>query len=211
MIPRLLAVLLASAIAAACGDSAAGFGGALGPAASTAVDPDDPIDFGTVPSFELVAQTGERVGLEDLRGRPFVVAAIFTTCYGPCPRITRGMSWLQNELEGTDARLVSITVDPARDSPEVLAAYAAACGADPDRWLFLTGSEPEIERLLRDGLFLGVERRLGGAEAADDLTHSTRLVAVDRDGRLRGWYDGEDEPELEKLRDRILFLCRGAD
>lgn len=200
-------VLLAAIAAAACADSQAGFGGAVGPSAGTALDPDDPLDFGPVPSFELVAQTGERVGLEDLRGRPFVVAAIFTTCYGPCPRISRGMSWLQNELDSTDARLVSITVDPTRDSPEVLATYAESWGADPERWLFLTGSEQEIERFLRDGLYLGVERRPGGA-TPDDITHSTRLAAVDRNGRLRGWYDGEDERELEKLRDRILFLCR---
>jgi protein SCO1/2 len=204
-------VALLAALAAACSDTQAGSGGALAPSASTSPDAEDPVAFGAVPAFALVSQTGATVAASDLAGRPFVAAAIFTTCYGPCPRITRGMGWLQEELAGTDVRLVSISVDPERDTPEVLAAYAEAAGADERRWLFLTGGRDEVERVLREGFLLGVERAspdepvVGGA-----ITHSTLLVAVDAGGRLRGWYDGEDPAELERLRDRMLFLAREA-
>jgi cytochrome oxidase Cu insertion factor (SCO1/SenC/PrrC family) len=204
-------LVLAAALLAGCSDTRAGSGGALAPGATTSPEAEDPAAFGAVPPFELVSQTGAPVGASDLAGRPFVAAAIFTTCYGPCPRITRGMGWLQDELAGTDVRLVSISVDPERDTPEVLAAYAEAAGADEERWLFLTGARDEVERVLREGFLLGVERAsadeavVGGA-----ITHSTRLVAVDAGGRLRGWYDGEDELELERLRERMLFLAREA-
>jgi cytochrome oxidase Cu insertion factor (SCO1/SenC/PrrC family) len=202
-------VALAALLAAACSDTQASSGGSLAP--PTRPSAEDATSFGNVPPFELVSQTGAKVGLADLAGRPFVVSAIFTTCYGPCPRVTRGMSWLSGELADTDVRLVSISVDPEHDTPEVLAAYARAAEADPARWLFLTGERPALETFLRQGLLLGVER--AGVDAsgmAGQITHSTRLVAVDARGRLRGWYDGEDPLELERLRDRMRFLAREA-
>ncbi len=192
-----------------CSDSRAGFGGALGETGGTSVAAEDPSDFGVVPGFELVSETGSTVHLADLTGRPFVAAAIFTTCYGPCPRITSGMHRLQEELADTDVRFVSVSVDPEHDTPEVLGAYAKEAGADPERWLFLTGERGSVERFLCEGLWLGVERaKSGEAVLGDSITHSTRLVAVDREGRLRGWYDGEDPLELERLRDRMRFLSR---
>jgi protein SCO1/2 len=186
-----------------CFDSQAG-------QAPTAASPDatDVIDFGPLPAFELTSQEGEPVSLETLRGRPFVVAAIFTTCYGPCPRITANMRALQDELSETDIRLVSISVDPETDTPEVLRAYADSCGADPERWLFLTGDEAQIYPLLRDGLWLGVDRAAPDeAVIGMQVTHATKLVAVDRQGRRRGWYEGDNPGELDRLRKRMEFLA----
>jgi len=199
----LLATLAVTPGIQACKDSQAGAGAT---AASPAAE--DPADFGALPAFELVAQDGEEVTLESLRGHPFVVAAIFTTCYGPCPRITSRMRTLQDELAGTDVRLVSISVDPETDTPEVLRAYAESYGADPERWLFLTGQEEQIYGLLRDGLWLGVERAAPDeAVIGMQVTHATKLVAVDRHGRRRGWYDGEDPDQLARLRARLEFLA----
>lgn len=197
------ALLAWSLLLPACNDSQA-------VASSTAASPaaGDPVEFGPLPAFELVSQGGEPVTLESLRGQPFVVAAIFTTCYGPCPRITSNMRALQDELEGTDVRLVSISVDPETDTPEVLRAYAESHGADPERWLFLTGAEAEIYGLLRDGLWLGVDRAAPDeAVIGMQVTHATKLVAIDRQGRRRGWYDGEDPEQLRRLRARLEFLA----
>lgn len=185
----------------ACGESEAG---------ATAASPSarDPIAFGSLPDFQLVSQQGDTVTLATLRGRPFVVAAIFTTCYGPCPRITANMRRLQDELADTDVRLVSITVDPETDTPEVLSAYARSYTADPERWLFLTGDEEEIYRLLREGMWLGVDRAApDDAALGMQVTHATKLLAVDRAGDRRGWYDGELEGEVARLRDRMRYLA----
>ena len=86
--------------------------------------------------------------------------------------------------------------------------YAESYGADPDRWLFLTGEEPEIYGLLRDGLWLGVDRAAPDeAVIGMQVTHATQLVAVDRQGRRRGWYEGEDPEERHRLRKRMEFLA----
>ncbi|HED64753.1 MAG TPA: SCO family protein [Planctomycetes bacterium] len=170
-------------------------------------DADDPIVFGEVPEFRFLDQDGKEVTREDLRGHPFAVAAIFTRCAGPCPRITAGMRRLQDELEGTDVRLVSVSVDPSYDRPEVLAQYASNYTADTSRWSFLTGTEEEVEAFLKDGLWLPLARAEAGAEPAKAVTHSTKIVAIDREGRIRGWYDGIDEKERELLRRRLIALA----
>ena len=173
---------------------------------SVAAAADDPIAFGEVPEFTLTDQTGATVTRETLLGRPFVVAAVFTTCTGPCPRIASEMQTLQAALQDTDALLVSVSVDPAHDSPAVLAEYAEALGARPERWRFLTGAEEAVYRLLREGFWLGVERADDQAPFGRQVTHATRLVAVDRAGRIRGWYESESEEGLAALRARMLHL-----
>lgn len=212
---RFLALLAAAAVAAGCGETRAGRGGAVGQEVTRAPEADDPTAFGDVPDFRLIAHTGQTVTLETLRGRPFVVAAIFTRCYGPCPRITRSMRRLQDELADTDVMLVSISVDPEFDTTAVLAAYAELHGADPERWLFLTGGEEDVYRFVREGLWLGVDRAARDdpdqtmeAVIAGQVTHATDLVAVDRRGRRRGWYDGEDEAQVARCRERMLYLVR---
>ncbi|MEQ1895348.1 MAG: SCO family protein, partial [Planctomycetota bacterium] len=144
----------------------------------------------------------------DLLGQPLVLGALFSTCNGPCPTIARSLARLQEELAGTDVRLVVVSVDPEVDSPEVLARYGERFGADPERWLFLTGELAEVTRLVREGLLLPFEQLPAGQELGGDrITHDTRLLAVDRLGQRRGWYQGLDEVELVKLRKRLLFLA----
>lgn len=174
---------------------------------SVAAAADDPIAFGSVPEFSLTAQTGERVARQTLLGRPYVVAAVFTTCSGPCPRIASEMAGLQRALDGTDALLVSISVDPGHDTPEVLAEYAEALGARPERWLFLTGPEEDVYALVREGFKLGVQREDAMAEFGRQVTHGTKLVAVDRQGRIRGWYESQSDEGVAALRERMLHLA----
>ena len=174
---------------------------------SVAAAADSPAEWGAVPPFSLTDQSGAELSLEDLRGAPFALAAIFTTCSGPCPMITRHMWELQEALQDTDVRLISVSVDPETDTPEVLAAYAKSYAADSERWSFLTGVESEIFELLKGGLWLGVQRaELEQAVLGMQVSHAAKIVAVDAEGRKRGWYDGEDPGAMELLQARLRFL-----
>ena len=103
--------------------------------------------LGAVRDFTLTDQTGKKLSLRDLEGRPWVADFVFTRCGGPCPRMSEGMEQLQAMLARTDARLVSFSVDPENDSPEALRAFAEAHGVGPG-WRFLTG-DPEDLRAVR--------------------------------------------------------------
>lgn len=174
----------------------------------TDAGPEDPADFGPLPEFRLTSERGREVTLHSLRGRPLVIGALYSTCTGPCPSVARGLARLQRELTGTDVRIVVVSVNPEFDSPAVLARYAERMGADPERWTFLTGPEPEVQALVRGGFFLAVDRAEPGEDyGGDPVTHDTRLLAVDRNGHRRGWYAGTDEHQLERLRRRMLFLA----
>lgn len=138
--------------------------------------------FNTVPDFVLTAQTGAEFHGSQLKGHIWVADFIFTTCTGPCPRMSRQMKQLQEAVDSMpEVRMVSFTVDPARDTPEVLAAYARRHGAAADRWFFLTGAQATLHQLARDAFLLG--------NVDGQLDHSTRFVLVDRRGRVRKYYD----------------------
>jgi protein SCO1/2 len=113
--------------------------------------------YGSVPEFSLTDRSGRPVGGSDLRGKVWIANFIYTHCPDACPLQSAQMARLQADFaaEG-DLRLVSITVDPARDSPDVLSGYADRFGALPGRWLFLTGDREAIYRLAREGFRLGV-------------------------------------------------------
>jgi len=164
-------------------------------------------NFGPVPDFVLTDQSGARFSLADLRGVPFVAAAIFTTCAGPCPKITGNMRRLQDELAGSSVRLVSISVDPEYDTPEVLREYSERWGADASRWSFLTGDKKVIFDLVKQGFWLAAQDD-PDAERGFQVTHKTLIVAVDRNGERRGWYDGTDPAAVELLIERMRYLAR---
>ena len=209
-----LSALAGGSLWAACGE-AAGHGGTLGAEVVKSPGPTDPVDFGSLPDFALLDQAGETVTLASLRGEPVVFGAIFTRCYGPCPEITRSMATLQAALADTDVRLVSISVDPGHDRPDVLADYASRNGADPERWTFLTGAEEEVHGFVRQGLLMGVARGEAGdaidGEAEGLVTHATDLLVVDRAGNRRGWYDGLDPAAVEACRERLVHLAGEAE
>lgn len=152
--------------------------------------------YGTLPSFELVNQDAEPFGSTQLAGKIWIADFIFTTCPGPCPMISSRMSELQKPLEKTDIHLVSFTVDPEKDTPEVLRAYAEKLNAQPKRWDFLTGSRPIIDTLTRDGFKLAIS---DGSEEGGMPVHSTRVVLVDRHGVIRGYYDALAPDAVTKL------------
>ena len=131
--------------------------------------PARPPAYSPVPDFSLVERSGRRVGAAELRGLVWVADFIYTRCTDTCPLQSAQMAALQAEFAAEpDFRLVSITVDPAWDRPEVLARYARRFGADPDRWLFLTGEGGAILALAREGFRLPVAEPAEGAPSPLD-------------------------------------------
>src|SRR6202035_5784434 len=133
--------------------------------------------YGTVPSFQLTNQNGQPFGSAQLAGKIWIADFIYTTCPGPCPMISSRMSELQKPLENTGVHFVSFTVDPARDTPQVLRSYAATLQADPGRWDFLTGPQSTIYNLSQNGFKLAVS---DGSEEKGIPVHSTLMILVDR-------------------------------
>lgn len=167
--------------------------------------------LGHVPDFSLIERSGRAVSLADLKGQVWVADFVFTHCAGPCPLLSRRMQSLQEPLaDHTGVRLVSFSVDPERDTPEVLADYAKRYGAG-ERWLFLTGEKEPLYWLIMDGFKLGVDdgsALTAGAPGPGTITHSTRFVLVDREGRIRAYYDGSSEDIAEQLLPDIQALLR---
>lgn len=173
-----------------------------------------------VPEFQLTERSGKTVTRDDLKGKVWVAAFVFTRCSGPCPQITGNMARLQKELADLpDVRLVTISVDPERDTPAVLQEYAKNFGADPERWLFLTGDKAAVHSLVEKGFRLGVTETKGTARTpGNEVDHSTKLVLVDKQGRIRGYFDGKfaaapDDPtpapeKFLELRRQVQTLLR---
>jgi protein SCO1/2 len=164
--------------------------------------------FATLPAFQLVERSGESVGLADLTGKVWVADFVFTHCAGPCPLLSSKMARLQKALNGHDGvRLVTFSVDPERDTPDVLAEYARRYQAHSEQWLFLTGEKKEMYRLIGEGFRLAVD---DGGPQAGIITHSTRFVLVDQQGRIRGYYDGDEPGTVEALLPDIRSLLATA-
>ena len=160
-------------------------------------------DYGPLPEFALTDHQRRPVGLADLRGTVWVADFIFTRCAGQCTMMTARMAELQRQFEGTSRlQLVSITVDPAHDTPERLADYAAGSGAG-EQWRFLTGEADAVTALAQHGFRLGVSQ---DGTVQEPITHSVRLVLVDRQGRLRGYYDATDAEAMRHLSRDIRRL-----
>lgn len=154
--------------------------------------PDLP-DYGPVPDFSLTDQTGATVRSADLKGHPWLANFIFTSCATICPMLSTQMAGFQAEFADWPAlRLVSFTVDPARDTPEVLASYGARFGAQAGRWYFLTGPPDVVKTVVTDGFKQMMEAVLK-ADGTPDVLHSQRYVVVDDAGMIRGFPSEEAE------------------
>ncbi len=153
--------------------------------------------------FPGVASSGRAMRTSELLGRFAVVDFVFTNCGGPCPMMTDRMARLQPALRGADdVRLVSFTVDPERDTPEVLAKYAADHGADPARWIFVRCERPVLVQVAYDRL-----RMVKDPNSV--VLHSQKFALLDRLGRLRGLYDPLDDAKwMQKLLADLETLRR---
>jgi len=163
-----------------------------------------------IEDFSLTERSGKTITRADLLGHPWAVCFIFTRCAGPCPRISAQMYELQTSLKNKNVRLVTITVDPKYDSPKVLRRYAKMFGADPNRWLYLTGGQREIYRLIYRSFRLPVKEILGkDRQPGYEVLHSTYVLHVDAFGRVIDKYDARIDSEMVSLR-RALDQDRSA-
>src|ERR1017187_2214353 len=152
--------------------------------------------YGQIADFALTNQNGRAVSLADLRGRVWVADIIFTRCPGPCLKMTKQMQVLQNALPpDSPTKLVTLTTDADFDTPPVLKAYAERFGADPHRWMFLSGTRQEVAKLAIDSLKLtAIEKKPEERESPQDLfVHSTIFVIADKRGQLRGVFETTGE------------------
>ena len=158
-------------------------------------------DYGAVPRFQLTAQDGQPFDSSILQGKIWVADFFFTSCPGPCPRMTSQMHQIQEAAwKMPDVRLVSFTVDPARDTPPQLTLYAATHHASPEHWYFLTGPQQTLDHLGFDVFKL--------THVDGTLQHSTRFVLVDKRSHIRGYYDTSEPNSIPKLVADIHALGR---
>jgi len=160
--------------------------------------------LGNVPKFRLQSADGSPLGSKELEGKAWIATFIFTRCGNTCPTQSAEMARLQGALashpRAADIKLVSITVDPGHDTPDVLREYASRLGADPGRWSFLTGPRDEILSLCKEGFHLPVEADPNGEGI---VSHSQSFILVDRALRVRGYYDALSSRERAQLREDL--------
>ncbi len=156
--------------------------------------------FYTVPAFAFTNQYNLEVSDADYMGRIYVADYFFTTCPTICPVMSSQLSRLQAQLAENnllgDVKLLSHTVDPENDTPEVLRAYADRLNADSANWNFVTGTQDDLYYQAKFGYYLTA---LPSDTAAGGFFHSDTFVLVDREGHIRGYYDGTSTQEVDQL------------
>lgn len=186
----------------------------LGPGARFGRDsvdsPDGLNQYGSVPDFSLTERNGSAVSLAQLRGKVWIADFIYTTCTDTCPLQTAMMAKLQQQyFDKPDVQFVSFTVDPERDTPQVLTRYADKHQADATRWYFLTGQRDRIMRLIQQGFHLAVVAAPVDTEPGGTIPHSPRFVLVDKEARIRGYYDSRELEAFVRLKNDIETLVKG--
>ena len=158
-------------------------------------------EIGMVPEFEFVNSEQETITLNNLKGKVWVADFIFTTCTMACPMMTGNMNIIHKKYKkNDDVRLVSISVYPEYDTPEVLTKYASQYDANTSRWYFLTGEENTVKRVIKDGFKIG--------DYEDIIFHSEKFALVDKKGMIRAYYNGMKTEDMKKLKKDINILLK---
>jgi protein SCO1/2 len=165
-------------------------------------------ELGSVPEFALTASDGRTFSSAELHGKVWVADFVFSTCNGPCPRMSALMRRVQDRILRQaglldKVRLISVSIDPTHDTPAVLAEYARRFRADARVWLFLTGSEEGVRKLSVDTFHVNT--------ANEPLVHATRFILIDTRGRIRGYYESTDPATLDQLMTDIGALRKEAN
>lgn len=167
-----------------------------------------------IADFAFTNQNGKIITPKDYENKIYVADFFFTTCPTICPKMTNNMVWLQNQLKNNpEVKLLSFSVTPDIDTPEVLKKYALEKGVDDVRWNLVTGNKKDIYYLARKS-YLAV--KTGKPEELYDMVHTENFILVDKNKRIRGFYDGTnlDQPtndqktkNMKQLLEDILWLC----
>ncbi|WP_026724342.1 SCO family protein [Flavobacterium sasangense] len=174
----------------------------------------DLVEIGPVPSFKLTNQDNKTISNADYLGKVYVVEFFFSTCPTICPKMNESMLQLQNEFYGNpNFGIVSITIDPSNDTPQVLKEHAKLLGVKHYNWHFLTGDKAYIYNLANKGfnLYAGENNKVAGG-----FEHSGLFALIDKDGKIRCrkdaqgnpilYYDGLDAAGVEAIKEDIKKL-----
>jgi len=169
--------------------------------------------LGTLPPFELADQSGAAFGSEQLQGNVWIANFIFTRCPTVCPLFSQRMAGVQKQTRqlGMSLRLVSFSVDPDYDTPEVLEEYAKKFSANPYRWKFLTGAPEQVRATVRDGLKISMENQGMSGDDVPDIIHGTHFVLIDQSLRIRGYYASDDPKEVDRMVREAALLINHPD
>lgn len=162
----------------------------------------------TIGDFSFLNQEGKTITSDVVKGKIYVAEYFFTTCKSICPVMNEQMQRVQNEFKyNDDLKILSFTVDPEVDTVAQMKWYADSHGANPKQWHFLTGDKADLYELARRSYFVlkpAEAQNLG--DAGSDFIHTNNFVLVDRQSRIRGYYDGTSEVEVSLLIHDIKLL-----
>jgi protein SCO1 len=159
----------------------------------------------SIPDFTFINQDSALFSKKEMMGKVSVVNFFFTVCPSICPKMTRNLLTVEREFEkDKNFQIVSHTVDPKRDDPAKLKKYAHGYGINTDKWIFLTGTKNNLYYMARNGYFVTAIEATGGEE---DFIHSEKVMLIDKNGHIRGYYEGTDGKDIQRLiRDARLLL-----
>lgn len=157
-----------------------------------------------IAEFKLIDQTGDTVTNDDFKDKIYVSDFFFTTCPSICPKMTANLSELAELYKAdNDIMFLSHSVTPEKDSVPVLAAYGEKYGADPSKWKLVTGPKKHIYELARRSYFAVTTEGDGGER---DFIHTENFILVDKERKIRGFYDGTSKEDMDRLKDDITIL-----
>lgn len=170
------------------------------PIDSVQVDGRWKVNYEKIKDFALTNQLNRPFGLKDLQGKIFVADFVFTRCGNPtfCPLMSAEMQRVQEKFKDDKSiKIVSFSIDPEYDTPAILKKYAEKYQANPEQWVFLTGSKSEIYKLAKESFKVTA---LDDKEAVTpEFSHTNIFTLVDKEGRIRGYYHGNDREQVDKL------------
>lgn len=162
-----------------------------------------------IPDFEFTSQFNEKVTQETLKNKIYVTEYFFTTCQSICPVMNANLERVYKEFKDKpEFMIVSHTVDPEMDTVPVLMEYAKKHGVVSKKWLFLTGEKPKLYDIARKGYLLNAEEGTGDA---DDFIHTQNFALIDKEKHIRGFYDGTDSLEINRLIQDVKLLLKEYD
>ncbi len=165
-----------------------------------------------VAPFSFTNQDGKTITNQDVKGKVCVVSYFFATCKGICPRMNENMTQVYKAYRGNkDVIILSHTVDPKKDTVAALKAYSLRFDADPNQWMFLTGSKKELYDMARYSYLINAKEDTVGVNIENDFIHDEHYSLVDRHGRIRGFYNGLEQSDIKKLIEDIKALLQETD
>lgn len=161
-------------------------------------------------NFSFLNQDGKVVTQQDVKGKVFVAEYFFTTCGTICPIMNVQMQRVHKVYQGNkNVRILSFTVDPKVDTVAQMKRYAIAHGADAKNWFFLTGTQEKLYELARKSFFvLKPAETENQGDVGSDFIHTNNFVLVDKEMRIRGYYDGTNSKEVDELIGDIALLVK---